>query len=120
MYIYDKNFERELWQANKKDWLNLQVARAKNWVVTNPELSSALALAVSYGSKVMFDSYRAHKRTTRINQELKAKERTFYDRSINAYYITRKVPTTKQKAIIAQRKRNGETYDVILKSLGLL
>lgn len=120
MYSYDKKFEKELWQANKKDWLELQVTKAKHWVQTHPEMASALAIAVPYAFKIVGDEYRAHRKNVRIRQELSAKERTFYDRSINAYYVTRKVPTTKQKAIIARRKRNGETYDVILKSLGLL
>lgn len=120
MYKYDKEFEKELWQANKKDWLDLQVTKAKYWVKTHPELVSVAAIAVPYIVSIAGDEYRSHRKKVRINQELSAKERTFYDRSINAYYVTKKVPTTKQKAIIARRKRNGETYDVILKSLGLL
>lgn len=120
MYKYDKEFEKELWQANKKDWIDLQVSKAKYWVKSHPELASIVAIVVPYGLKIAGDEYRAHRKSVRINKELNAKERTFYDRSINAYYVTRKVPTTKQKAIIAKRKRNGETYDVILKSLGLL
>lgn len=120
MYTYDKEFERELWQTNKKDWMDLQVTKAKYWVKTHPELTTVAAIAIPYVLRIAGDEYRSHRKDVRIRQELSAKERTFYDRSINAYYVTKKVPTTKQKTIIARRKRNGETYDVILKSLGLL
>lgn len=120
MYSYDKEFEKELWQTNKKDWLDLQVTKAKYWVKNHPEVATVAAIVLPYGLKIAGDEYRSHRKDVRIRKELNAKERTFYDRSINAYYVTKKVPTTKQKTIIARRKRNGESYDVILKSLGLL
>lgn len=119
-YQYDKQFEKELWQANKKEWANLQYLKARKFVVDHPELTGLATLVATSLAKGVIDEVRLNNRIRRINKEQSAKERTFYDRSINAYYHTKKAPSTKQKAKIAERKRNGETYDVILKDMGLL
>lgn len=119
-YQYDKQFEKELWQTNKKEWANLQYLKARKFVAEHPELAGIALFIGSSVAKGVVDEVRLNNRIRRINKEQEAKERTFYDRSINAYYHTRKAPSTKQKAKIAERKRNGETYDVILKDMGLL
>ena len=119
-YQYDKQFEQELWQANKKEWFNLQYLKARKFVEDHPIIAGLGVTVASSLVKGTINEVRHQSRMRRINDEQAAKERTFYDRSINAYYHTRRTPSTKQKAKIAERKRNGETYDVILKDMGLL
>ena len=117
---YDKIYEKELWEANKVDWAKLQLHKARKWAEEHPEIISLAVIVAPTVCKIGMSEYRTHRADVRIKKELDAKERRFYDRSINAYYITKRTPTTKQKQEIARRKRNGEHYDEILANMGLL
>lgn len=52
-------------------------------------------------------------------QELR-RTRSFYDRSAQCYWETKRPISTKERIEIVRRHREGESYDVILKSMGLL
>lgn len=115
------NYERELYQINKKDYFKLKFNQTKRWCIDcikrNPEVVATVVTAVC---GLAWKGYKAHKRTIEVNALQTLKDRYIYDRSLGHYWKLNRTPKASEWSEIARRRKSGQDYYEILMDLRLL
>lgn len=113
-----KTFGEKLKDFAKKCWETVKNAARAFGEWCKDHRAEAIALF-----SVLFTLLKKTMKTAAIRNAEKERERidtTYYDPSTGLHWQLRRKPTNRERAIFAERKRQGEPAELILDDLGLL
>lgn len=102
----------KIWLSNAKKKVVDAATKTVKWVKENPIAAATIAGAVASSASKGYRAYRLH-------EEKVARDRRFYDPRTGKYTTSRRNLKGWELDEIEERYNNGESYNSILRDLGL-
>lgn len=108
------------WKLKKEEakrWISEKYNNVKTFAMNNPELAIAIGTGIAGAASWII---KTATRRSNIREERRLKERYVYDRSVGAYYTTRRKLNGRDLEMIDRRKKMGEPLGSILRDMNLI
>lgn len=111
----------KIWVEDKitaaKARVDIGLWKAKEWVKDHPEQTAMIATTAIGATGVII---KRMDRNARERREEKQQARKIYDHSLGSFWYLKRVPSPAEKIQIERRRKQGEPYGDILRSMDLV